>query len=125
MFLQKSVSNLSLSRLILVLSGEGSFVENQWVIPYFYGGISSILLTETRDDKTLFESHFAYSFAAVGSGGIMINLGRMDPYSLADLSRNYGIHNLWLTAEYRVQYGLLENLDMTVNSINVGATVDF
>ncbi len=99
--------------------------KKQMFVPYFYGGFSAILLMETRDDKNILDSKFAYSLAGVSAGGIALRLDSLDPSSTLILDRDYGINSMFLVAEYRIQQGILKDLDFTTNSLNVGIIVDF
>lgn len=99
------------------------FWRRQFLVPYVVGGITLFGLAETRDDNR--KPIFASSAAAGGGGGILFNISRWDPHGAFVMSRDYGVSDLWLTADVRYLQGLKKNIDFTSSILSVGITVDY
>jgi len=99
------------------------FMERQWLAPYIAGGGTYFLLAELRDDEK--RQHFLGTAAGYGAGGMMFNISRLNRETALTLDSEYGIANLWLTAEYRRVQSVSQDLDMSSNNFNVGISVDY
>lgn len=98
------------------------YFKRQWVAPYVSGGGSFIGLAEMRDDG---KNNFSNVMAAYGGGGLMFNMTALDKQMAFNLDNEYGVGNLWLTAEVRYQQAFSEDLDFSGTIMSLGFSADF
>ncbi|WP_246845282.1 hypothetical protein [Bdellovibrio sp. NC01] len=99
------------------------WADRQLFAPYISGGGTYIPVAEFRDDD---KSPNAVGTPGVyGAGGLMINLSRIDRETAFTLKNEYGIANLWLTAEYRYLKTFNEELDFSSSIVTLGVGVDY
>lgn len=98
------------------------YMNRQWFVPYVSGGVIYNGLFELRDDgaTTLVGSPAGYA-----GGGLLINLTALNKRLAFIMDREYGFSSLWLTAEFRLNQGLNEDLDVTSDQISVGLGADY
>jgi hypothetical protein len=98
------------------------FWRRQFFVPYVSGGGTIFGLAETRDgSKTV----YAWTPAAGGGGGVLLNISRWDQRGAFTMSNDYGVTDLWLNIEARYLSGLRKDLDFTTSILSVGITVDY
>lgn len=97
--------------------------DKQLLAPYVSGGGTYLLLSEKREDKS--NPHFAGGFGFYGSGGMMINLGFIDPESSLTLDSEYGISNMWLSLEFKVVEVQASAFGFSNQYFNAGLSFDF
>lgn len=95
----------------------------QWLAPFINAGVSYYLLAEIRDDGK--RPAFLGTPAAYGGGGVMFNITAWDNEIAFNMDREYGISNMWITAEYKIIKSLNEDIDMSANFFNMGISVDY
>lgn len=99
------------------------YSEHPWMVPYVSLGAVPAVLAERRDDNKRNKSKFIP--AAQGTGGVRLNIGRLDSYGAASLDSEYGINNMWLDVEFRRVQSFDEKIDISSNLINMGLGFDF
>jgi hypothetical protein len=99
------------------------YSDHPWFVPYFSGGGVPALLAERRDDNKRNKSKFVT--AAQASGGVRINIGKLDTYGSASMDAEYGINNMWLDVEVRRIQSFDSKIDISSNLINAGLGFDF
>lgn len=99
------------------------YMRRQWVVPFIEGGGGVYGMAEVRDDGK--KPTLAAAPAAMGGGGIHINLSRFDPAGAFVLAQEYSVADMWLTIRGRVIQGLNSDLDISSELISAGFTVDF
>ncbi|MDG0817054.1 hypothetical protein [Bdellovibrio svalbardensis] len=99
------------------------WTSHQWLAPYISGGGTYIPVAEVRDDNTAPKA--VGTPGVYGAGGMMFNVSAFDRNTAFTLRNEYGISNLWLTAEYRYLKTFNEDLDFTSNIITLGIGVDY
>lgn len=99
------------------------FSHRQWLVPFVNGGASYYLLAEIRDDGK--RPAFLGTPAAYGSGGVMFNITAWDKEIAFSMDREYGISNMWLTAEFKGIQSLNEDIDLSTSFFNIGISVDY
>lgn len=102
------------------------YTPHPWFVPYVSAGIMPSLFIEQRDDNERNKTKFIP--AAQGSGGLRLNVGRLDQYGAGAIDAEYGINNLWLDVEVRRVQGLGSvdgGVDISANLINLGLGFDF
>lgn len=98
------------------------FMDKQIIVPYASGGGLAFVFSEIRDDDK--GPKFGGAFGAYAAGGIALSLNFLEPSSMFDLDREYGINSVYLAAEYRYIVGL-STYDFTSDMINAGLLVEF
>jgi hypothetical protein len=98
------------------------YARNQWVAPYISGGGTYIGVAEIRDDN---KHNVTGTAALYGAGGLMFNIGAMDDEVAFKLDNEYDVGGLWLTAEFRYQNALSEDLDFSGSIISLGISAEF
>jgi hypothetical protein len=68
---------------------------------------------------------FGGSPAAYAGGGLAINMNFMDTRSMLELDREYGINDVWFTAEFRRFQAIDTRFDFSANFINAGFLISF
>lgn len=98
------------------------YFKRQWIAPYISGGVSYIALAEMRDDG---KNTFSGTPAGYGAGGLMFNITALDRSMAFNLDSEYGVGNLWLVAEYRLQKSFDDKLDFNGGLLSLGISADF
>ncbi|MFN3454735.1 MAG: hypothetical protein ACK41T_07200 [Pseudobdellovibrio sp.] len=75
------------------------YKDRQMFVPYGSGGGVYTVLAEKREDKSKIKAIGGFGFYF--TGGALLNLSAIDREMGADFSTEYGIKNLWLSAEYK------------------------
>jgi len=99
------------------------FWHHQLLIPYAEGGGTLWAFAETRDDGK--RPKFGGSAGAYAAVGAAFNLTYFNALSRIALDREYGIHAVYLLAEYRRTQGLTPHYDFSANFINGGLLMEF
>lgn len=99
------------------------WVDKQLLVPYVSGGGVVLALMESRNDGST--PKFTGGLGFYGSGGLMLNLGRIDEETGFSLESEYGISNMWLTAELRIIEVPSEAFRFSNQMINAGLSFDF
>jgi hypothetical protein len=99
------------------------FKHLQLLVPYGGGGLTAFTFTEIRDDGK--GPKFGGALAAYAQGGLAINLGYFNYLTRVQLDREYGIHAIYLTAEYRKVFALSQHYDFSADFINGGFLVEY
>jgi hypothetical protein len=99
------------------------FAHRQWVVPFVNAGLSYFILGEIRDDGK--KTHVVGTPGGYGGGGLMFNITAWDRDVSFTMDREYGINNMWLTAEYKYVKSFNEDLDISSSVINIGISVDY
>lgn len=99
------------------------YKDKQLVAPYVAGGATLLSLIEKRED--LAQPNAAFGFGFYGAGGVMLNVGALDPDAGYQLDSEYGISNLWLTAEFRLTEVNNEAFTFSNQYLNAGLSFDF
>ncbi len=99
------------------------YVEQQKMSPYLTAGVTTFLLSESRDDghKPL----FAVSPAINAGGGFLFSITSWDREGAFSMQSEYGISNLWFVADFKLIQCLNKNIDYSGGLWNFGVTVDF
>ena len=109
--------------LNLGVSYRFEYFNRQWLAPYLAGGAAYVPVAEIRDDNK--GPNATGAPGAYGAGGIMFNIGALDRETAFNLSAEYDIKNLWVTAEFRYLKTFNDAIDFSSSIINVGVTVDY
>lgn len=99
------------------------FTDRPWFAPYIAGGLMYFALAELRDDDKA--PNFVGTPTGYGAGGLMINLSEIDRETGFLLDSEYGIHGLWLTAEWRQIQASNPDLDFTGTILSFGVSADY
>ncbi len=99
------------------------FTHRQWVVPFVNAGLSYFVLAEIRDDGK--KTHAVGTPGGYGGGGIMLNITAWDKDISFTMDREYGINNMWLTAEYKYVKSFNDDLDISSSVVNIGISVDY
>lgn len=99
------------------------YMRRQWFVPYAIGGGTLYGLYEKRDDSK--PAQMASSPTAGFGGGIHFSISRWDAQGAFVMQHEYGVADLWLTAELRVLQGLRSDIDFTNRTASLGITVDY
>jgi hypothetical protein len=99
------------------------FWHRQLVVPYAEGGGTLWAFGETRDDGK--RPKFGGSLGAYAAAGAAFNLTYFNALSRIALDREYGIHAVYLLAEFRRTQGLSPHYDFSANFINGGLLMEF
>ncbi len=97
--------------------------DRPYFAPYIVGGGSYYLLAEKRDDDKPFKA--VGSGAGYGGGGIMFNISAFDRSTAFTLESEYGLHNVWVNADYRYVASLSKVLDVSASLISIGLVMDY
>lgn len=99
------------------------FTDRPWIAPYVSGGLMYFALAEMRDDGK--SPNLVGTPTGYGGGGLMINLSEIDRETGFLLDSEYGIHGMWLTAEWRQIQASNEDLNFSGSIISFGVSVDY
>lgn len=99
------------------------WMNKQWFAPYLAGGGTYFAIAETRDDNK--SPSLVGSPGVYGAAGGMFNITALDRETAFTMSSEYGISNLWVTAEFRYIKSFNEDLDFTSSVVNLGFAVDY
>ncbi|MFZ4404805.1 MAG: hypothetical protein ACOYOK_11945 [Pseudobdellovibrionaceae bacterium] len=97
--------------------------DRQWIVPYALGGLSYYGLLEVRNDNKKYDA--VGTAAAFGGGGLQFNITAVDREMAFNLQNEYGITNLWFSAEYRYVQSFSQDVDVSANIITGGISMDF
>jgi len=98
------------------------FVNRQVIVPYAEGGGVGFGFGEFRDDDG--GPKFGVALGAYFAVGGAFSLHIFDKMTMLELDRDYGINDVFLTAEYRYYQGF-GNFDFTSDLINGGILFEF
>lgn len=99
------------------------WMSGQWFAPYVSGAGTYIGIVEMRDDN---ESPKILGVpGAYGAGGMLFNITAMDRETAFNLRSEYGIKNLWVTAEYRHLQTFNDAMDFSSGIISLGISADY
>jgi hypothetical protein len=99
------------------------FSDRQWFAPFVVGGGSYYVLGELRDDGKA--PKLVGTPAVYAGGGILLNITRWSKDVDFAMDREYGISNMWLSAEFRTIQSANEQLDVSADVFNIGISVDY
>ena len=99
------------------------FWHRQLMVPYVEGGGTLWAFGETRDDGK--RPKFGGSLGAYAAFGAAFNLTYFNALSRIALDREYGIHAVYLLAEFRRTQGLSPHYDFSANYLNGGLLMEF
>lgn len=99
------------------------FSDRQWFAPFVVGGGSYYVLGELRDDGKA--PKIVGTPAAYAGGGVLFNITRWSKDIDFAMDREYGISNMWLSAEFRTIQSANEELDVSADVFNIGISVDY
>jgi hypothetical protein len=114
--------NLFVIPMTAMLKYRFEYFKRQWFVPYVLGGGTYYGMVELRDDNT---KTIAGAAAVGGGGGLHINVTRWDPEGAFRLDTEWGITDMWLTAELRIMKGVKPEIDFTSTTLQLGITVDY
>lgn len=97
--------------------------DRQWIAPYISAGGTYIAVAEIRDDGK--SPSLVGTPGVYGAGGLLFNVSAMSSDTAFTLSSEYGIHNLWLSLEYRQLQTFSEDVDFSGGIVGAGVTVDY
>lgn len=109
--------------LFLGLTYRFEYKDRQLLAPYISGGGTYVALVETRDDRS--KPNFTGNFGFYGAGGCLFNITALDRDLSGEMRSEYGIANLWVSAEFRSVYVDSEAFSYINNFIQAGVTVDY
>lgn len=120
-----SVESYTFATLPLTLGGvyRLEWKDKQLFAPYVSGGGTYVVLAEKREDKPV--PHFIGGLGFYGSGGVLFNIGALDPDSSFQLESEYGISNMWLALEFRMIEVNGEAFSFSNQYVNAGFSFDF
>ncbi len=75
------------------------YTDRQVFVPYVVGGGTVIVLAEKREDRSKINAIAGFGFFTVAGG--LLNLTAFDRDMASELSAEYDIKNLWLSAEFK------------------------
>jgi hypothetical protein len=97
--------------------------DKQTVVPYIDGGVMAIAFFELRDDEDFPKVGLAP--AAFASGGLAFSLESLDSLAILGLDREYGINDIYFTAEIRQILNVGSKYDFTATAFNGGFLLEF
>lgn len=100
------------------------FWPGQWLVPYAEGGVGYWVFNETRSDGQPPLGRWGGAANAHAAGGVAISLTSWARDAALRIDAEYGINNIWLTAEARQIIGF-GTFDMTSTLFNGGLSFDF
>ncbi|OQW54419.1 MAG: hypothetical protein A4S09_05950 [Proteobacteria bacterium SG_bin7] len=101
------------------------FWDRQPLIPYAEGGVDAIVFNEYRDDGNPTFGRFGGSLAAHVSLGGLLPLNIFDRLGMIRIDQEYGINNMYISAEYRIVTHVAGVFDFSNNYFNAGVLVEF
>ncbi|UOE99971.1 hypothetical protein [Bdellovibrio reynosensis] len=99
------------------------WMSRQWFAPYISGGGTYIGVAEIRDDGA--SPKAVGTPGAYGGGGILFNISALDRETAFTLSSEYGISNLWVSADFKQLQTFSEDLDFSSSILGAGIVVDY
>lgn len=99
------------------------WTNHQWLAPYVSAGGAYVPVVELRDDNASPKS--VGTPGAYGATGLMFNISAMDRSTAFILRTEYGIANLWLSAEYRYLKTFNNDLNFSSNILTLGIGADY
>ncbi len=99
------------------------FTKHQMFVPYGGGGGLAYTFSEVRDDHK--GPKFGGALAAYVDAGVAFDLTYFDYLTRIQLDREYGLHSIYLTVEYRRNIALSERYDFSGNYINGGLVMEY
>lgn len=99
------------------------FYDKQWIVPFAEIGLDYFAIVEYRDDgdETNFGGSPHFHFAAGGS----FSLNTLSRELAINVDREYGINNMWLTAEYRRLEQITGDFDFSDDIYSAGFMFEF
>ncbi|NQZ02711.1 MAG: hypothetical protein HRT45_18770 [Bdellovibrionales bacterium] len=97
--------------------------DKQTIVPYLDGGVMAITFFELRDDQDFPKTGLAP--AAFFSGGLAFSLESLDSLAILGLDREYGINDIYFTAELRQIVNVGSDYDFTAPAFNGGFLLEF
>ncbi len=101
------------------------FWDRQPLIPYAEGGIDAYVFNEYRDDGRPPFGRFGGSLAGHAAGGVLIPLNIFDRLGMIRMDQEYGINNVYFSAEYRIVEYLAGAFDFSASFFTGGVLVEF
>lgn len=99
------------------------YFNKQWLAPYVSAGGTYVAVAEFRDDGK--GPNATGAPGGYGAGGLMFSISAMDRETAFNLSSEYGISNLWISAEYRYLKTFNDAINFSSSIMNVGIAVDY
>jgi hypothetical protein len=97
--------------------------DRPYFAPYLVGGGSYYLLAEKRDDGKPVKA--VGVAAGYGGGGVMFNISAFDRETAFTLESEYGLHNIWISGDYRYVAAANNSLDVSASIISIGLVMDY
>ncbi len=101
------------------------FWDRQPLIPYVEGGLDAFVFNEYRDDGKPTFGRFGGSLAAHASFGGLIPLNLFDRLGMIRIDQEYGINNIYISAEYRLVTHVAGSFDFSNSYFAGGVLVEF
>lgn len=101
------------------------FWDRQPLIPYAEGGADINLFNEMRDDNKPPLGRFGGSLEAHVAAGVMVPLSLFDRKAMIRMDQEYGINNVYISAEYRIIQHIAGRFDFSSQFFNGGVVVEF
>lgn len=101
------------------------FWDRQPLIPYGEAGLDAYVFNEYRDDGQPPLGRFGGSLAAHFSGGVLLPLRIFDKNSMIRLDQEYGINDVYISAEYRYVTYVAGRFDFSASYFTGGVMVEF
>lgn len=98
--------------------------DRQKLVPYVEGGAGAFVFTEQRDDNEPAFGRWGAAYNLHAVGGLAFNITSLSSDAALRIDREYGINDVWLTAEVRQLIGF-GNFDTTTTLFNAGVALDF
>lgn len=99
------------------------WMDRQWIAPYVGGGGTYIGVAEIRDDGK--SPKAVGTPGAYGVGGVLFNISALDRETAFTLSSEYGIANLWVSADFKQLQTFSDDLDFSSSIFGAGIVVDY
>lgn len=99
------------------------YKEDQFLIPYVFGGAGYFFVVENRDDDK--PANYVGAPTGIGGGGILFSFTSLDQQASSEIYNEYGISAAHICLEYRRFQGLNKDIDLTANVFNIGFALDF
>ena len=97
--------------------------DRQWLAPYISGGGTYIGVMEMRDDGK--SPNIVGTPGVYGGGGLMFNVSAVSRETRYTLRTEYGIQNLWVSADFKYLKTFSEDLDFSAAIIGGGLVLDY
>lgn len=97
--------------------------DRQWLAPYISAGGTYIGVAEFRDDGK--SPALVGTPGAYGGGGLMFNVSAVSRETRYTLRTEYGIQNLWVSADFKYLKTFSEDLDFSSAIVGGGLVLDY